>query len=69
MGPKNRRAHKIFRSWLIFSLLFSGFLLAVSLLSGYPGGQPAIPSVIVLLFPAVVLGVFHVAWYFYKGSE
>lgn len=68
--PKNRRAARVLRSWLISSLLFSGAALGVSLVfAPAGGGQSAIPPWLVLAFPATVLGVFHLAWYFYKNED
>ena len=67
-SQRARRAKRIFKSWVLSSLIFSGFALAVSALTGV-AGKLAIPMAGVVLFPALVLGVLHLGWFFFGSGE
>lgn len=67
-SPRARRAKRIFKSWVLSSMIFSGFALAISAVTGV-AGKLAIPMAGVVLFPALVLGVLHLGWFALGSGE
>lgn len=67
-SPRARRARRVFKSWVLSSLIFSGLALAISAVTGV-AGKLAVPMAGVVLFPALVLGVLHLGWFLLGSGE